>query len=351
MKEKNAYEALLKYQEDSKKAQEDLNNASGKKKDAPAPVDDAVLKALSRSIELTDKYSASMTELIQKKELAMQAPFMTQAEIKLQEENIQIQKAFSDAQAGLIKLKEEGKLTDSAYTEQAQKLGQAYEQVITQTQRLYAEQEKLNSSWEYGANVALYKYAQESRNIAKITEGAVMGALNSLDDALFGIITRTTSVADAFKSMTISILSDIAKILIRQSITAPIAGALAGAIGGAFTSNVNLGSQSLGSTSTGSTGFGINPNASLSGMRAMGGSVGAGNSYLVGEMGAEVFTPNTNGYITPNNQLGGSTNVVVNVNMAEGTTSASDGNQLGIMIGNVVKAELVKQKRAGGLLA
>jgi hypothetical protein len=208
MKEKNAYEALLKYQEDSKKAQEDLNNASGKKKDAPAPVDDAVLKALSRSIELTDKYSASMTELIQKKELAMQAPFMTQAEIKLQEENIQIQKAFSDAQAGLIKLKEEGKLTDSAYTEQAQKLGQAYEQVITQTQRLYAEQEKLNSSWEYGANVALYKYAQESRNIAKITEGAVMGALNSLDDALFGIITRTTSVADAFKSMTISILSD-----------------------------------------------------------------------------------------------------------------------------------------------
>jgi lambda family phage tail tape measure protein len=351
MKEKNAYEALLKYQEDSKKAQEDLNNASGKKKDAPAPVDDAVLKALSRSIELTDKYSASMTELIQKKELAMQAPFMTQAEIKLQEENIQIQKAFSDAQAGLIKLKEEGKLTDSAYTEQAQKLGQAYEQVITQTQRLYAEQEKLNSSWEYGANVALYKYAQESRNIAKITEGAVMGALNSLDDALFGIITRTTSVADAFKSMTISILSDIAKILIRQSITAPIAGVLAGAIGGAFTSNVNLGSQSLGSTSTGSTGFGINPNASLSGMRAMGGSVGAGNSYLVGEMGAEVFTPNTNGYITPNNQLGGSTNVVVNVNMAEGTTNASDGNQLGIMIGNVVKAELVKQKRAGGLLA
>jgi hypothetical protein len=68
-------------------------------------------------------------------------------------------------------------------------------------------------------------------------------------------------------------------------------------------------------------------------------------------MGAEVFTPNTNGYITPNNQLGGSTNVVVNVNMAEGTTNASDGNQLGIMIGNVVKAELVKQKRAGGLLA
>lgn len=64
----------------------------------------------------------------------------------------------------------------------------------------------------------------------------------------------------------------------------------------------------------------------------------------------EVFTPTTGGNITSTDKLG-STNVIVNVNMAEGTTSASDGNQLGIMIGNVVKAELVKQKRAGGLLA
>lgn len=43
---------------------------------------------------------------------------------------------------------------------------------------------------------------------------------------------------------------------------------------------------------------------SVSGKRAFGGSVLAGETYLVGERGMELFTPNQNGYITPNNQVG-----------------------------------------------
>jgi lambda family phage tail tape measure protein len=284
-------------------------------------------------------------------QLGMATVGMSDAQRKATEDLVKIYELQIEKESQINELLTAKKITQAQATEAVKQLNTASNEARTQVEELYKRQEELNSSYEYGATVSLRKYIEESKNLAKLSEGVVTNAMKGLDDALFGIITRTTSVADAFKSMTASILSDIAKILIRQSITAPIANALAGAIGGAFTSNVNLGSQSLGSTSTGSTGFGINPNASLSGMRAMGGSVGAGNSYLVGEMGAEVFTPNTNGYITPNNQLGGSTNVVVNVNMAEGTTSASDGNQLGIMIGNVVKAELVKQKRAGGLLA
>lgn len=52
-------------------------------------------------------------------------------------------------------------------------------------------------------------------------------------------------------------------------------------------------------------------NAPRSG-RAMGGSVTAGQAYNVGEFGKEIFIPNTNGRIVPNNQLGG--NVTVNLN-------------------------------------
>jgi hypothetical protein len=49
------------------------------------------------------------------------------------------------------------------------------------------------------------------------------------------------------------------------------------------------------------------------GKRAMGGPVVGGNSYLVGERGAELFTPSQNGTITPNNRLGGNTiNITVN---------------------------------------
>lgn len=46
--------------------------------------------------------------------------------------------------------------------------------------------------------------------------------------------------------------------------------------------------------------------------RASGGMVSAGTAYTVGEFGKEVFVPNTNGTIIPNNELGG--NITINMN-------------------------------------
>ena len=46
--------------------------------------------------------------------------------------------------------------------------------------------------------------------------------------------------------------------------------------------------------------------------RAMGGDVNKGQSYIVGERGQELFTPNQSGTITPNNKMGG-TNVTFNI--------------------------------------
>jgi hypothetical protein len=51
--------------------------------------------------------------------------------------------------------------------------------------------------------------------------------------------------------------------------------------------------------------------------------------------------------------MGGGANVVVNVD-ASGTKVEGDGrqaNQLGAALGAAVQAELIKQKRPGGLLA
>ena len=51
------------------------------------------------------------------------------------------------------------------------------------------------------------------------------------------------------------------------------------------------------------------------GYRALGGSVAAGASYIVGERGPELLTMGGNGFVTPNNRLGGfgGMNVVINV--------------------------------------
>ena len=87
--------------------------------------------------------------------------------------------------------------------------------------------------------------------------------------------------------------------------------------------------------------------------RAMGGSVTAGQPYLVGERGPELFMPGRSGGIAPAGSFGSGMNVIVNVD-AKGTGVQGDQQQgaaLGRAISAAVQAELVKQQRPGGLLA
>ena len=90
------------------------------------------------------------------------------------------------------------------------------------------------------------------------------------------------------------------------------------------------------------------------GKRARGGPVSAGGAFLVGEKGPEILQMGTKGgNIVPNDKLGG---VVNNINISVDATGSSvaanepSASQLGAAIGAAVQAEIVKQKRPGGLL-
>jgi len=105
----------------------------------------------------------------------------------------------------------------------------------------------------------------------------------------------------------------------------------------------------------GNIGGSFSPGSGLLGkiFKADGGPVKGGGSYIVGERGPEMFTPGVSGRITPNHALGGSTNVVVNVD-ASGSNVEGDeqqGRELGRLISVAIQSELVQQKRPGGLLA
>lgn len=88
---------------------------------------------------------------------------------------------------------------------------------------------------------------------------------------------------------------------------------------------------------------------------ANGGKPPVGRPSIVGERGPEIFVPNSAGTIIPNHELGGmggSTNIVVNVD-ASGSSVEGDeenGRELGRMISVAIQSELIKQKRPGGLL-
>ena len=85
---------------------------------------------------------------------------------------------------------------------------------------------------------------------------------------------------------------------------------------------------------------------------ANGGRPSVGKPSIVGERGPELFVPNSAGTIIPNHELGGGTNIVVNVD-ASGSSVEGDeenGRELGRMISVAIQSELIKQKRPGGLL-
>jgi len=86
---------------------------------------------------------------------------------------------------------------------------------------------------------------------------------------------------------------------------------------------------------------------------ANGGRPPVGRASIVGERGPELFVPDRAGTIIPNNQLGGGTSIVVNVD-ASGSSVEGDeeqGRELGRMISVAIQSELIKQKRPGGMLA
>lgn len=87
----------------------------------------------------------------------------------------------------------------------------------------------------------------------------------------------------------------LGKMILKAAIMAAVLSALSGGVGGAGILGVGKGlsfGEAFGQT-LGITG------------RASGGSVVAGQPYVVGESGAEMFIPNQSGTIIPNNNLGG----------------------------------------------
>lgn len=144
-------------------------------------------------------------------------------------------------------------------------------------------------------------------------------------DALKGAVDSTTSLADAATKMLDSLIDQMLQLATNMMLF------------GNLTGTLTQGSGVLGSI------FG--------GFMANGGTVSGGTSYIVGEKGPELFTPGRSGSITPNDALGG-TNVMVNVD-ASGSNVQGNGQAagaLGSAIGAAVQAELIKQKRPGGLL-
>ena len=153
---------------------------------------------------------------------------------------------------------------------------------------------------------------------------------SSIESSMMGLVNGTMNVKDAFKSMAAQVVSELYRVLVVQRMVNAATSAMGGGTGG-FLSSM------------------------LMGTRAGGGSVQAGNPYMTGESGRELFVPAQNGRILSPAQTrmaggGEAVTVVQNINISTGVQQTVRAEIKGMMpqIADNAKAAVLDAKRRGG---
>jgi len=196
----------------------------------------------------------------------------------------------------------------------------------------------LNRTFGQAMVAKLDAFKKSIKGVGDAMGDVVVKGIKGMEDALVDFVMTGTL---NFRKLANSIISDMVRIAIQQAITAPLTGWFKGLFGNA------------------------DGNAFIDGKvqkYAYGGVVNkptlfpmANGMGLMGEAGAEAILPlkrGSDGKLGVKAQ-GGGTNIVVNVD-ASGSSVEGDeteGRALGRLIGAAIQAEIVNQKRPGGLLA
>ncbi len=192
--------------------------------------------------------------------------------------NQELRKVEDEAQKAREDL---AKMTDLDPSVYAQKLDEVNETLAKQREEVIAlnkQQQELNGTWQYGASKALQDYADQVGNVSVSTERMVTRAFGNMEDALVEFVRHGKL---DFSSLADSIINDLIRIQIQQSITKPLAESMGS--GGGF---LNI----LGSFFGGGAGNGPVPDlaGSMSVNGFASGGMHSGGLRIVGERGPEL---------------------------------------------------------------
>lgn len=198
-------------------------------------------------------------------------------------------------------------LGSQAYQDEVEKIKTSLAAALAVQEKYYADIKAKQGDWSNGATKALANYVDSVNNVAAATESAMTNAFKGAEDAL---TTFATTGKLSVKSLADSIIANMARIAIQQTITGPLAKGLLSILSGSANAAGGANSTGFGS----GAGFG---NMDLGLALANGGSPPLGKISLVGEQGPELFVPSQSGTIIPNGAFGGGSggqhiNVVIN---------------------------------------
>lgn len=207
---------------------------------------------------------------------------------------------FQRMQLDLVKNTPEHLLGSDKYVTEMTKIKEAQDQALQDLQSYFDSIRQLQGDWTNGATRALSTYVDDVANVSAQVERLFTNTFSGLEDSLVNFV-KTGKLS--FSDLADSIIADIARIIIRQQITGPLAQLVQGNVsGGGFFADL----------------FG----GLFGGARANGGPTQAGKFYEVNERGSELFTQggktylmsSGDGRVDPIRGGGGGFNQVINFN-------------------------------------
>jgi len=193
-----------------------------------------------------------------------------------------------------------GKDAQKKYDEERGRIDTFQKEALASYDSYFADRSQIEASWQLGASEALQNYLNDTQNVYKSMGDVVGKAFKGMEDALVDFV--KTGKLD-FQSLAQSIISDMIRIQIQQSVMQPLGGALksAGGLSGLFQAGKTL------------LGF------------AEGGDPPVGVPSIVGEKGPELFVPKVAGTIVLNRMLKDQANssVVINQPLTINANNAS----------------------------
>lgn len=158
--------------------------------------------------------------------------------------------------------------------------------------------------------------ASAGRALNDFVAGPVQSAAGNIERAVdrsFYAVANTIARAalsgrQSIADLTRSVLADFDRIAVSQFIVKPVNGLVSSVVDGLLP---------------------------VAGARAAGGPVAAGQTYLVGEKGPELFTPSSDGAITPNAALRPA-NVTVNITTPDAQSFLQSKSQVAAMLARAV---------------
>ena len=291
-------------------------------------------KAQDKAANYLDEFKSNLDAVNDRIALKNDGIFRTNEELLIESSRLDLSAKLYET---IRKVKNLDNLTTEQKLTKEQELTDEYNLQLERIKEIAKQRKIDHADFMKGVGTGIKKYRDEIADVSTLMEDSVIGALRGIEDA-FIRFAETGKLS--FKGLANSIIADLIRINVRQNIMTPLSAALGGMFG---TTYAQL-----------TTGSGVtnqfNPDVNY---RAMGGPVTAGQPYIVGEQGPELFMPSSSGTIVPNGQSGSSVVVNQTINVTTGVQQTVRAEVMNMLpqIANAAKSAVAEAKLRGGSFA